>query len=245
MKIPLLTLLLSHMLISCQCPSSDDSCSDEATAGEATAGEATEMACSGEREWLTVPIRFHLLSSEIDLLNSSFSNADVERTLAESAVFWEQACVRFEIESIIADPVLDEQAQRFNERVMAGPMSGEYREIMSQVMPDQNMLSPGWNVMIFKQFPAPASGIYITEIKSVLWSEELPPQAPMRDNPPLILAHEMGHSFGLVHYEGPNPANNMMNAEVMQTRETAHSLTEEQINKARQQIERGMPFEGP
>ena len=240
------------------CPPDDTSCKGnesivgeiiggESTAGENAAGESTagesagSDSCVGGLTWLTVPIRFHLLSSEIETLNASFTEVDVHRTVAEAAEFWEQACIRFEVESVITSPITREQEQQYREQIAANPMSREFRLIVRDVMPTENHLSPGWNVMIFKRFPAPASGIYLTEIKSVLWSEELPPNAPITDNPSIILSHEFGHSFGLPHFEGEARNNNLMNAEIMQTRSTAHRLTEAQIMSARHQVERGDP----
>ena len=251
------------MVVGCDpCPPDDTSCNGnestagesaagesaagESTAGESTAGESTAGdSCVGGLTWLTVPIRFHLLSSEVDILNASFTEEDVRRTLEEAAQFWEQACIRFEVESVISNSVSSEQEQQYRERIAANPMSGGFREIVRDVMPTENHLSPGWNVMIFKRFPAPASGIYITEIKSVLWSEELPPNAPITDNPSIILSHELGHSFGLPHFEEEGRNNNLMNADIMQTRSTAHGLTEAQIMSARRQVEQGEPTATP
>ena len=204
--------------------------------------ESQALSCANGLEWLTVPVRFHLLSSQIPTLNASYSESDVRLLLEEASTFWTQACVRFEIESIITNPLTPEQEEQFQERLNANEMTVSAQVLMRDAMPQSQLLTQGWNVMIFDRFAAPASGIYISEIKSVLWSERLPPQAPIEENPSLILAHEFGHSFGLRHYEGSDLNQNLMAAEVMQLRATAHSLNEEQIEQARQQVQSGLPF---
>jgi hypothetical protein len=184
-----------------------------------------------------VPVRVHLLRSTIESLDASLDEAAFRAVLEQASAEWVQACIRFSVERIVEDPLTAQQEQTFRSRVSSGFQDS--RTLMRDAMPVGNLLEKGWNVMVFRNFTAPASGVYLGEIQSLLWSEKLPPMAPPGDNPPLILAHEFGHSFGLRHYEGAEPHLNLMNAEVMQTRQTARGLTADQVQDARAQVATG------
>ena len=53
---------------------------------------------------LKVPVRVHLLSSTIEQLNSTSTEAQVRSHFAETNRIWNQACIIFEIEQIAAAP---------------------------------------------------------------------------------------------------------------------------------------------
>ncbi len=201
------------------------------------------FGCGAGNPMLELPVRVHLLASNLPSFNATISEEGFQAVLDAANTWWQQACIRFVVESFIVDPLTEEQEQAFQAALDAGPEPSDMLALMGNAMPKGNMLSPGWNVMVFRVFEgAPASGVYIAKIQSVLWAEELPPGAPRVDNPPVILAHEFGHSLGLKHYEGPEPENNLMNGDVMKTKETASELTDEQIETARTQALSGSPY---
>jgi hypothetical protein len=208
-----------------------------ASVGATTSGGAVDP-CADAMAWLTVPVRVHLLQSSIASFDATLDEAGFRAALDEASADWTQACVRFEVESVVDDPLTPEQEQLFEDRLAAN--FPDKRALLRDAMPTTNLLDPGWNVMVFPQFVgAPASGIYMGEIQSLLWAERLPPGAPPGENPPRILAHEFGHAFGLTHDASADASSNLMTAEVIQNVDTASALTDEQIETARAQVESG------
>lgn len=201
--------------------------------------------CSAGLPWLTVPVRIHLLESNISTLNATLSSSDMTQIMQEVSTYWEQACIRFSIEMIVKNAITLEQETQYQMRIDNGPMRGEHLRIMTDVMPTENRLDSGWNLMVFPKFSAPASGVYLAESQTVLWSEDPPPGTPIERNPSIILAHEFGHSFGLPHYRGSNLTNNLMNEDILQTRNQADQLTSDQIVQARNQVDLGQPTPTP
>lgn len=215
-----------------------------ADAGVLDAGAPEETdPCAAGLPWVTVPLRIHLLQSAVDDLDARMDAEEFRGTLDEAARFWVQACIRFTVESIREAPLSPAQEQAYRTDVMGGVESAEMYALVRDAMPTGDLMDPGWNVMVFRRFPRFSSGVYMWDIRSVLWSEELPAPAGGGNNFPIILAHELGHSLlGLEHYEGPNVAENLMSQQIMQQRATAHGLTPEQVARARQQAASGDTF---
>ena len=201
--------------------------------------------CPAGLPWLTVPVRIHLLESNIDSLNATLTPPEITRIMQETSTYWEQACIRFTIEMILKNAITLEQEAQYQMRVANGPMQGEHLRIMTDVMPTTRRLISGWNLMVFPKFSAPASGVYLSETQTLLWSELPPPGTPIEQNPSIILAHEFGHSFSLPHYTGPNTTENLMNEDILQNRNYADQLTPDQITQTRQQVSLGMPTQTP
>jgi len=225
-------------------PSAGEPQAGGGSAGGAPGGaDSAELSpCPSGLPWVTVPLRVHLLSSAIDTLNATMSEARFQETLSEAQVYLDQACIKVEIERFVRDELGAEREARFREVAQSNPSEMAFRQMMVDVMPTDTLLEPGWNVMVFKAFERYTSGVYLTDLPSVLWAEQLPAMGGGAPNPPLILAHELGHSLGLLHYEGPNLARNLVCQAVMQNQETATELTEEQVSVARAQAETGRTF---
>ena len=191
--------------------------------------------------WVEVPIRFHLLRSEILNLTATFSESQVATLVADAQQLWDQACIRLVIESVIENPLTAMQEMDYNRRKDEVEAAG-FSQLMKNVMPRSNLLRPGWNVMVFRAFERFSSGVYFSDIPSVLVAERLPDAAGSRLNPPIILAHEIGHALSLRHYDGVDVDQNLMNVDIMQNQMTGIQLTPSQIEQARASAQSGDTF---
>lgn len=197
--------------------------------------------CTEGLPWVEVPIRFHLLRSEILNLNATFSESDISTLVADAQQLWDQACIRLVVETVIENPLTAMQEMDYNQRKDEVEASG-FRQLMLNAMPRNNLLRPGWNVMVFRAFERFSSGVYFSEIPSVLFAERLPAAAGSTPNPAIILAHEIGHALSLRHYEGEDVAQNLMNVDIMQNQMTGIYLTPNQIEQARASAQSGDTF---
>ena len=197
--------------------------------------------CVAGLPWLEVPIRFHLLRSEVSNLNATFSEGQISSLVADAQQLWNQACIRLVIETVIENPLTVMQELDYNRRKDEVD-AAEFRQLMLNAMPRSNLLRPGWNVMIFRAFERFSSGVYFSEIPSVLFAERLPAAAGNAPNPPIILAHEIGHALSLRHYDGVDAEQNLMNVDIMQNQMVGIYLTPEQIEQARVSAQSGDTF---
>ena len=126
-----------------------------------------EDDCAAGLPWLEVPIRFHLLRSEVSNLNATFSEGQISSLVADAQQLWNQACIRLVIETVIENPLTVMQELDYNRRKDEVD-AAEFRQLMLNAMPRSNLLRPGWNVMIFRAFERFSSGVYFSEIPSVL-----------------------------------------------------------------------------
>ena len=208
----------------------------------ADAGGPGGAPCAGGLDWIAIPVRFHLLRSRIEGLNATLSEEALRAQIAEAQGYLDQACVRIAVERVVERPVSPAQEDAYEAAWAEDVPPQRMQQVMLDAMPQERLLEPGWNVMVFSQFNKYTSGVYLTAIRSVLWAERIPPGGGSAPNPAIVLAHEIGHSLGLLHYEGPDLAENLMCAEVYQNRAVASRLTEEQIETARAQARSGAPF---
>lgn len=201
-------------------------------------------ACTDMRDWVSIPVRFHLLRSQIEGLNATLSETELLQIIDEAQTYLDQACIHIDVESIIEAPLSTAQEDAYaaawiNPAAVAPEM---LKPIMIAAMPTNHLLSPGWNVMVLKHFNKYASGVYLSEIPSVLWAEQIPPAGGGAPNPSVILAHELGHALGLLHYEGADVASNLMCESVYQNRNTADELTASQVETAYAQASSGQTY---
>ncbi|MEE2898844.1 MAG: hypothetical protein VX815_10305 [Gemmatimonadota bacterium] len=209
----------------------------------AIAPHSASAAWQSELEVLVLPVRVHMLTSgTVPELNSTLSEREIRQVFDEANRVWQQAGIRWEVESVLREAAAGEQAfPAARETGRSG--RGRFRSILLQVCPEHQWLQGAWNVCVIREFPVPAGGVFFPERRQVLWSE-LNPRGQMH---PTILAHELGHSLCLPHdSESPN---NLMRGGPAQGRgsgtardpSTAVELTAAQIAVARRQAATGGP----
>lgn len=214
---------------------------DAATRDAAAAGDGGDAACGGGLDVVELPTRVHLLDSAYDALRATVTEETFAPFVARANELLAQACLRVVVESTVRDALSADQEALYADALANG--TDDPLRTMGQLMPAGQLLTPGWDVMVFKTFRpiAPASGVYVRQLGAVLFAEDGPPGEP---NVAAVLAHEFGHSLGLTHYTGADADRNLMVAEIFQLQATATSLTEAQIAQARAQAVTGEPL-GP
>jgi len=194
-----------------------------------------ENLCELEGEWLFLPVRVHRLSSAVDHLNGTMNDEAIAEYLAHVNALWAQACIQFELESVVESTATAQGEAVFTAAVET-PVKGGVANALSSVVPSQDLLEKGWNVVLIRSFGVPASGYYNSEADAVFFAEGKNPNNPTH---PTILAHELGHALGLPHYSGPGVEVNMMHAGGGGKPEESIELTADQIAAARAQAATG------
>ncbi len=195
---------------------------------------ASSARQSGAQQ-LVLPVRVHMLTSgAIPELNSTLSEDEVRHVFVEVNAVWQQAGIRWEVESVLREAAKNEGAfPAARETGQSG--RGRFRSILLQVCPENQWLEGAWNVCVIREFPVPAGGVFFPERRQVLWSE-LNPREEMH---PAILAHELGHSLCLPH--DPESPNNLMRGGPARGQARGVELTPTQIAVARRQAATGSP----
>jgi hypothetical protein len=176
-------------------------------------------------EVLVATVRVHALRSELsDALNSSLSDDEIRDRFAEVNRIWEQANIRFDIESIQRPPAQQEAA--FQDLVASGAKKAG--SLLGQLYPTSNLLGDGWNLVLIEDFGAMPPGVYSCNTTVVVAARFF--GANHYEAPATILAHEFGHSLSLPHLCGQGE--NLMCANGMQP----EKLFDEQIDAARDQL---------
>ena len=188
-----------------------------------------DLSCTVQWDWLTLPVRVALLSSAQDNLTTTVTAEEVAAFLEHTNGIWAQACIRFEMESI-STVVATAEGEEAYLAALADPVPGAMLGAMQVVMPQEDLLEIGWNIVVIKSFGISANGVYSEETDTVFFAQGKIPTKPTH---PTILAHELGHSLGLPHYNGANVEFNLMHSGGSGDPETSTELTEDQMDTAR------------
>jgi hypothetical protein len=116
---------------------------------------------------LRLPLRVHLLRSrESPALTTTITDSAVKMYLATANNIWQQAGIRWELDSIIREDALDGS---LFERVIRRDTVVQ----LSEFMPRTWLLEPGWNLFLIQDFGQIAGGVFRPEIKGVILAQRI------------------------------------------------------------------------
>lgn len=166
---------------------------------------------------LTVPVRVHLIQSEKEAsLQTTLTDADVQRVLGKVNKIWAQAGIRFEAESVEKTTAL-ENVPRVEE--------AHDRWVLASI-PRERLSKSAINICYVKSVTPNGfwPGGRLVIVKDVPLLREVPGGV---DEPiPRVTSHELGHALGLVHRQ------DLTN--LMASKTTGFSLNAEEIRIARE-----------
>jgi hypothetical protein len=171
----------------------------------------------------------------VENLNGTMDDETILAYIQHVNTLWAQACIAFEVESIVDMDAVAEGEELFLNAI-ASPVKGAVSKAIRAAIPAENLLETGWNVVIIRDFGVPASGFYDKEIDAVIFAQGKYAKKPTH---PTILGHELGHSLGLPHYKGSGLETNMMHEGGAGVVEESIELTDDQIDIARDQAASG------
>ena len=185
-----------------------------------------------------LPVRVQLLQSVGDSsISTTYGDEQVRQLLSVANEVWRQAEIEWVLESITR--VTAPRGAAFDSLVRNEISRG--REPLETYFPRDSLLPSGWNVLLIRNFGQIAGGVFFANLGAVVLAErgygfELPPDG----RGGRTLAHELGHSLGLVHVDCDSTRNIMANACWQPGAES--SLSPEQLAVARTQAKLGAPI---
>jgi hypothetical protein len=185
-----------------------------------------------------LPVRVQLLQSIGDSsISTTYGDDQVRQLLSVANEVWRQAEIEWVLESVKRTPA--GRGAAFDSLVRGEIPRG--RELLENYFPRDSLLPNGWNVLLIRNFGQIAGGVFFADLGAVVLAErgygfELPPDG----RGGRTLAHELGHSLGLVHVDCDSTRNVMANACWQPGFESR--LSPEQIALARTQAKLGNPI---
>ena len=184
-------------------------------------------------ELITLPLQFHLVTSQIEHLHAKSAQEDVDRMQERINGVWAAAGIHWSLQKTVTHPVGSE------DQIIAA-MNGTAqipREFLLNALIASETSSKVWNMFIVHDLTSIMGfpGVYLPSRQSLIISELDP--AGLND-PGRIAAHELGHSLTLAHVECVSKGN-LMSAGCASVNRTR--LEPEQIEDVRRQAGRGEP----
>jgi hypothetical protein len=192
-------------------------------------------------EWLKLPVRVHVLWSDlIPALDSTLSDERIREMFAAANEYWRPAAIEWEIDSIVATQA--ERQLAFRRAVVSDrtESSGSDQETFAQICPSTNWIQPGWNICFARALPRSAM-VFNAAGAAYLGEQDV----AGTEIPPFALAHVLGHMMGLRdaqtctgtfmrYFEDSTTGNSCSNPLPM-------DMSDDQIKRARAQARAGRP----
>ncbi len=182
-------------------------------------------------------VRLHLVQSdELDALNVRLSDEEVTELVTAVNETWAQAGIIWGLESIVREDARNESLFR---RALMDPTVSPLGLITSVLSPE-NLRPDIWNVFMIRDLGGGLGGVYLPSEKVVV-STEIDPLGgrDIDGGMARILAHELGHSLGLIHVPCTAQGNLMATGCTLGSRTF---LDATQITRVRVQADLGRPF---
>ena len=200
-------------------------------------GDAPTGPVARQPEAIELAVRVHLVQSDqLDALNVRLSETEVAQLMTAVNETWAQAGIVWSVESIVREDARNEFLFR---RALTDPTVSPI-SVLTSVLTSENLGHDIWNVFMIRDFGGGVGGVYLG-IEGVVVSTEIDPGG-LRDidgGMARILAHELGHSMGLVHVPCMAQGNLMAAGCTLGSRTF---LDATQITGVRRQAETGRPF---
>ncbi len=160
----------------------------------------------------------------------------VTELLAAVNETWAQAGIVWSLESIVREDARNESLFR---RALTDPNVSPI-SVLTSVLTPENLRRDIWNVFMIRDFGGRLGGVYLPGEKVVV-STEIDPlgQRDIDGGMARILAHELGHSLGLIHVPCTAQGNLMATGCTLGSRTF---LDATQITRVRVQADFGRPF---
>ena len=146
-------------------------------------------------QFVIVPLRVHVLTSDLPDIDCKLTDADVERIVGKVNRAWNVAGVHFGLESIVREPAArQDQFVRVREQIGAAPL-GLFRILR----PDDTRAFDG--VHVYYVHKLPVNGVWMNEDFAIVQeTARLREVEGGIDEPvPRVTSHELGHALGLPH----------------------------------------------
>ena len=188
-------------------------------------------------ESIELAVRVHLVQSDqLEALNVGLSDGEVAQLMAAVNEVWAEADIHWSLESIVRE---DARSEALFDRALTGP-NVDVISALTSVLTPENLGRDMWNVFLIRDFGGGLGGVYLG-IEGVVVVAEIDPtgQRDIEGGMGRILAHELGHSLGLVHVPCTGQGNLMAAGCPLGSRTFLNAT---QLTVVRQQGETGRPF---